>query len=220
MNIRLLTTALALFVASAVCGQSPIEPVKKYDGTLDYQKTKQPVRILEFRYPERDLEAAMERYIDKLGVKVKTLKGLYYAKQVKFRSEDTRYFDLYYKVEGTGRGAGAISILSVLLAEPGEDILLRDPNNRDVALATASAPGAQAFFQALAGEVGAYDLEKRMAEQEDVVKKAERRQADLEKRKQKLVKDLAENADDLKNSAADLEKAKEVLTQIRAQKKN
>ena len=215
------TMALALisFSLSSIA-QTPIEPVKRYDGTLDHQKTKQPASILEFRYPERDLEAAMERYIDKLGVKVKSSRGLNYAKQVKFKADDTRYFDLYYKVEGSGRGAAASSILSVILAEPGEDILLRDPKNQEVAKATASTPSAQAFFDGLGAAVGVYDLEKRISEQEDVLKKAERKQSDLEKRKQKLEKELSENAEDLKKSASELEKAKAVLEQIKAERKN
>jgi hypothetical protein len=200
--------------------QAPIEPVKRYDGTLDHQKTKQPVSILEFRYPERDLEAALERYIDKMGVQVKSSRGLNYAKQVKFRADDTRYFDLYYKVEGSGRGAAANAILSVILAEPGEDILLRDPKNQEVAKATANSPAAQAFFNGLGAAVGIYDLEKRIAEQDDVLKKAERKQSDLEKRKQKLEKELSENAEDLKKSASELEKAKAVLEQIKAERKN
>jgi len=200
--------------------QAPIEPVKRYDGTLDHQKTKQPASILEFRYPERDLEAALERYIDKMGVQVKSSRGLNYAKQVKFRADDTRYFDLYYKVEGSGRGAAANAILSVILAEPGEDILLRDPKNQEVTKATANSPAAQAFFNGLGAAVGIYDLEKRIAEQEDVLKKAERKQSDLEKRKQKLEKELSENAEDLKKSASELEKAKAVLEQIKAERKN
>jgi hypothetical protein len=222
IDMRKKTPLLLFFMLFGLLGwaQAPIDPTKRYDGTLDHQKTKQLASILEFRYPERDLEAALERYIDKLGVKVKTSRGLNFAKQVKFKADDSRYFDLYYKVEGSGRGAAASSILSVILAEPGEDILLRDPKNQDVAKATASSSSAQAFFDGLGAAVGAYDLEKRIAEQEDVLKKAERKHSDLEKRKQKLEKEIAENTEDLKKSASELEKAKAVLEQIRAERKN
>jgi len=220
MSFKFTLTLLLISCGLLTNAQAPIDPVKRYDGTLDHQKTKQPVSILEFRYPERDLEAALERYIDKLGVKVKFVRGLNYAKQVRFRPDDSRYFDLYYKVEGSGRGAAATSILSVILAEPGEDILLRDPRNQDVAKATASSPSARAFFDGLGAAVGTYDLEKRISEQEEVVKKSERKQSDLEKRKQKLERELAENTEDLKKSAAELEKAKAVLEQIRAERKN
>ncbi len=220
MQFKFAMFILLIFCCLLSHAQAPIEPLKRYDGTLDHQKTKQPASILEFRYPERDLEAALERYIDKLGVQVKSSRGLNYAKQVRFRPDDTRYFDLYYKVEGSGRGAAANSILSVILAEPGEDILLRDPKNQEVAKATANSPAAQAFFNGLGAAVGIYDLEKRIAEQEDVLKKAEKRLSDLEKRKQKLEKELSENAEDLKKSASELEKAKAVLEQIKAERKN
>lgn len=220
MPYKFTLTFVLISFSLFVQAQAPIEPVKRYDGTLDHQKTKQPASILEFRYPERDLEAALERYIEKLGVKVKFVRGLNYAKQVKFNMDDSRYFDLYYKVEGSGRGAAATSILSVILAEPGEDILLRDPKNQDVAKATAASASAQAFFNGLGAAVGAYDLEKRISEQEDVVKKAEKKQSDLEKRKQKLEKELAENAEDLKKNLSEMEKAKAVLEQIRAERQS
>jgi len=220
MPYKFTLTFVLISFSLFVQAQAPIEPVKRYDGTLDHQKTKQPASILEFRYPERDLEAALERYIEKLGVKVKFVRGLNYAKQVKFNMDDSRYFDLYYKVEGSGRGAAATSILSVILAEPGEDILLRDPKNQDVAKATVASASAQAFFNGLGAAVGVYDLEKRISEQEDVVKKAEKKQSDLEKRKQKLEKELAENAEDLKKNLSELEKAKAVLEQIRAERQS
>jgi hypothetical protein len=220
MPFKFSLTLLLICFSLLTIAQAPIDPVKRYDGTLDHQKTKQPASILEFRYPERDLEAALERYVEKLGVKVKFVRGLNYAKQVKFKADDARYFDLYYKVEGSGRGASSNSILSVILAEPGEDILLRDPKNQEVANATAASPAAQAFFDGLGAAVGAYDLEKRISEQEDVVKKSEKKQSDLEKKKQKLEKELAENSEDLKKNASELEKAKAVLEQIRAERKN
>jgi hypothetical protein len=220
MKLNFMPAIVMISCCLSASAQTPIEPVKRYDGTLDHQKTKQPASILEFRYPERDLEAALERYIDKMGVKVKSSRGLNYAKQVKFKADDSRYFDLYYKVEGSGRGAAATSILSVILAEPGEDILLRDPKNQEVAKATANSASAKAFFDGLGAAVGVYDLEKRISEQEDVLKKAEKRQSDLEKRKQKLERELSENAEELKKSASELEKAKEVLEQIKAERKN
>lgn len=145
MKLNFMPAIVMISCCLSASAQTPIEPVKRYDGTLDHQKTKQPASILEFRYPERDLEAALERYIDKMGVKVKSSRGLNYAKQVKFKADDSRYFDLYYKVEGSGRGAAATSILSVILAEPGEDILLRDPKNQEVAKATANSASAKAF---------------------------------------------------------------------------
>jgi hypothetical protein len=49
--------------------QLPIEPTRRYEGTVEYQKTQQHATILDFNYPEKDLENAMEEYVEKQGVK-------------------------------------------------------------------------------------------------------------------------------------------------------
>ena len=210
----------AVLFGIAAHAQAPIEPVRRYEGTVDYQKTKQPATIMEFKYPPKDLEAALENYISKRGGNVKSSKGFNYAKQIKLQPSDTRYYDVYYKVEGSGKGAGANSILSVILAEPGEDILLRDPNNASVARTTAASAGAVGFFGDMGSEVGAYDLEKKIKEQEAEVKKIEKKYSDLEKKRQKLEKDMSDNSNEMQRTQAELEKAKGVLMQIMAQKKN
>jgi len=212
--------ALGFVLSTAVQAQAPIEPVKRYEGTVDYQKTKQPATIMEFKYPPKDLEAALEKYIEKRGGKVKSAKGFNYAKQIRLQEKDTRYYDVYYKVEGSGKGANANSILSVILAEPGEDILLRDPNNANVARTTAATAGAVGFFGDMGSEVGAYDLDKKVKEQEAEVKKIEKKYSDLEKKRQKLEKDMSDNTNEMQRTQAELEKAKGVLMQILDQKKN
>lgn len=220
MKKALYFLALGFFTHSSAEAQSPIEPVKRYEGTVDYQKTKQPATILEFRYPAKDLESAIEKYIEKRGGKVKSAKGFNVAKQIRLQDNDTRYYDVYYKVEGSGKGSNANSILSVVLAEPGEDILLRDPNNASVARTTAASAGAVGFFGDMGSEVGAYDLDKKIKEQEAEVKKIEKKYSDLEKKRQKLEKDMSDNSNEMQKAQAELEKAKGVLMQILEQKKS
>jgi hypothetical protein len=206
--------------STALQAQAPIEPIRRYEGTVDYQKTKQPATIMEFKYPPKDLESALEKYIEKRGGKVKSSKGFNYAKQIRLQEKDTRYYDVYYKVEGSGKGANATSTLSVILAEPGEDIMLRDPNNASVARTTAASAGAVGFFGDMGSEVGAYDYDKKVKEQEAEVKKIEKKYSDLEKKRQKLEKDLSDNSNEMQRTQAELEKAKGVLMQIMEQKKN
>lgn len=43
--------------------QLSIEPTRRYEGTVEYQKTKQHATILDFNYPEKDLENALEDII-------------------------------------------------------------------------------------------------------------------------------------------------------------
>lgn len=200
-------------------GQTPIEPVRKYDGTVDYQKTKQPARIFEFRYGEKDLEDAMSAIVRKIGGESRYYKGLYQSRQLRLSPDENRYYDLYYKIEGLGKGASQTSTLSVVLAEPGEDILLRNPSSPEVARATLESKPARAFFDSLGAGVGAYDLDKRIAEQEEAVRKAEKRHADLDRKRQRLEADLAENRSDLDKAKLELERSRAVLSQTQSLKR-
>jgi hypothetical protein len=198
--------------------QSPIEPTRRYEGTVEYQKTQQPATILEFNYPEKDLERALEAYLEKKGEKVKTQKGFNTVKSVKLHESENRYYDLYYKIDGTGKGDNARSTLYVIVAEPGENILARDGKSNSAAKAAASV-GAIGFLGAMGSTVGAYDLDKRIRDQQEEMEIADRKLTELKKRKEKLEKDLELNAQDINRQINELDKQKTILEQLKAQKK-
>jgi hypothetical protein len=213
-------TILFLLLAGSVTiafAQPPIEPTRRYEGTVEYQKTKQPATILEFRYPEKDLDKAMEAYMEKQGGKVKFQKGFNYVKSVRIHERENRYYDLYYKIEGSGKGDNAQSTMYIILAEPGENILLRDNNNAGKAAASV---GAVAFVGGLGSEVGSYDYQKKLREQEAEVEKAEKRRVELEKKRDKLAKELDQTTQDLQRQASEVDKAKAILEQLKSGKKN
>jgi hypothetical protein len=202
-----------------VHAQPPIEPTRRYEGTVEYQKTKQPATIMEFRYPEKELEEVLEKYIEKQGGTIKKQKGFNYVKSVRIHERENRYYDLYYKVEGSGKGDNARSTIYFILAEPGENILLRDPSGNSGNAAAASV-GAVTFFGAMGSAVGAYDHETKIKEQEELVAKAQKRKADLEKKRDQLVKELDETNQDITRQAAEIDKVKTILEQLKNVKKN
>ena len=202
-----------------VRAQPPIEPTRRYEGTVEYQKTKQPATIMEFRYPERELEEALEKYLVKQGGTIKKQKGFNYVKSVRIHERENRYYDLYYKVEGSGKGDNAKSTIYFILAEPGEDILLRDPNSNSGKAAAASV-GAVTFFGAMGAAVGDHSHEAKIKEQEELVAKAEKRKTELEKKRDKLAKELDETNQDISRQATELDKAKTILEQLKSVKKN
>ena len=219
MNKLTILVVLLLGTVSIAAAQPPIEPTRRYEGTIEYQKTKQPATIMEFRYPAKDLEKVMEDYFEKQGGKIKSQKGFTYVKNVRIHERENRYYDLYYKVDGSGKGDKAMSTVYFILAEPGENILLRDGQSNSAAKAAASV-GAVSFFGALGSEVGKYDYEKQIEEQQAVVEKAEKRKSELEKKRDNLVKELDKVNQDLERQANEVEKAKTILEQLKAVKKN
>lgn len=207
---------MALFFCSleTLFAQPDIEPTRRYTGTVEYQKTQQHCEILEFRYPEKDLEKALEGYVEKQGGKVKTNKGFFYTKSLKLHNRENRYFDVYYKVTGSGKGDNATSKLYLILAEPGENILLRDPNANHAGKAAAASVGAVTFFGALGAEVSEYDLDKKISEQNEAIQRTEREINNLEKKRQSLEKQLEDVRKDIELQNGELDKNKTILAQF------
>ena len=218
MKGSLLMLAMTLAIFTGIQAQVSIEPTRKYEGTVEYQKTKQPATILEFNYPEKDVENAFEEYVQKQGGKVKSNKGFYYVKSVKLHDRENRYFDVYYKVTGSGKGDNARSTVYLILAEPGEDILLRDGTRSNNHAAAAASVGAVTFFNTLGSELGDYDLEKRIGEQELEVIKADNNLTSLDKKRQSLEKELDDLRKEIETQRGNFEIQNTLLAQLKEQK--
>lgn len=213
-----LILALALTLFTGIKAQIAIEPTRKYEGTVEYQKTKQPATILEFAYPEKDVEHALENYVDKQGGKVKSNKGFFYVKSLKLHNRENREFDVYYKVTGSGKGDKATSKAYIILAKPGENILLRDSSNANGHAAAAASVGAVTFFEGLGTELGEYELEKKIGEQADAVLKADKNLSSLDKKRQSLEKELDDLRKEIEMQRGELEKQNTLLDQLKEQK--
>lgn len=124
-----------------------------------------------------------------------------------------------------------MSTLTVILAEPNEDILKRSQPQAGAAGVTEALPvfagtGATAFFGDLGAVVGDYDHAQAVAACEDELRKAQKRYDDLidegqnlAKRKQKLEEDIAKNVDAQGKQAVEVDKARLKLEQMRAKKR-
>jgi hypothetical protein len=210
--------AIALTISAGLMAQNSIEPKRKYEGSVEYQKTKQPATILEFNYPEKDVEKALEDYVQKQGGKVKSNKGFNYAKSVRLHNRENRYFDVYYKVTGSGKGNNASSTVYIILAEPGEDILLRAGSTSNGHAAASASVGAVSFFDGIGSELSEYDLNKRLIEQEEAVQKADKNLSSLDKKRQSLEKELDDLRKEIETQRGDLEIQNTLLAQLKEQK--
>ena len=152
--------------------------------------------------------------MEKQGGKVKTNKGFFTVKALKLHNRENRYFDVYYKVTGSGKGDNANSKLYLILAEPGENILLRDPDANHAGKAAAASVGAVTFFGALGSEVSEYDLDKKISEQKEAIQRTEKELNNLDKKRQSLEKQLEDVRKDIEQQNAELEKNKTILAQF------
>jgi hypothetical protein len=219
MKIFFIFCSLTFMCIHGSMAQFSIEPTRKYEGTVEYQKTKQHATILDFNYPERDLENALEEYVEKQGGKVKINKGYFYAKSVKLHERENRQFDVYYKVTGSGKGDDARSTVYIILGEPGENILLRDTSaHNHSGKAAAASAGAAGFFGSLGSAVGDYDLDKKIKAQESAVLNTEKKLTDLDRKKLSLEKELEDIRKETEMQESELEKNRTLLAQFKEEK--
>jgi hypothetical protein len=218
MKTSIFLFVFASIISTGIKAQIAIEPTKKYEGTVEYQKTKQPATILEFNYPEKDVEKALEGYVEEQGGKVKTSKGFYYVKSLMLHTRENRKFDVYYKVTGSGKGDKAKSTVYIILAEPGEDILLRDGSSSNSHAAAAASVGAVTFFSTIGTELGEYDLDKKIVEQEESVLNADKYLTSLDNKRQSLEKELEDLRKEIETQRGELEKQNTLLAQLKEQK--
>ncbi len=221
-----LIAILFFFSFSGFSQANSIEPIRKYSGSVEYQKTQQNCTILEFNYPYKDLENATEDYVKKMGGRVKSAgKGWNVAKGVKLHKEDMNNYDLYYKVDGKGKGDRATSTMYVIVSEPGENLVATSTNS-DARAAVAATAGATAFFSSMGSNVGEYDLAKRISAQEEEIKKAEKKYSSLvddgkslESKRSKIDKDIQDNLNAQSKQSQEVDRLKALLEQTKSEKK-
>lgn len=224
---KILSLILAIGAISAQAQINAIEPTRRYEGEVEYNKTMQKCQVLEFNYPAKDLEKATQDYVSKMGGKIKSAgKGWNVAKGVRLHRSNDRFYDLYYKIDGTGKGDRAQSKMSIIVSEPGENLVAAA--DQTVARgAVAASAGAAAFFSEMGSTVGEYDLNKKIAAQEDEIRKAQKKYdnlvldaKNLETKRTKLEKDIADNKSAQAQQQQEVDRLKALLEQIKSKKGN
>ena len=231
--IWLLALGLVLpgLLAQDRSGQT-IEPVRIYDGTVEHQKTALAAKVFEFRYPAKDLANAIGRYFQDRGGKLSKVKGLTVVSGIRLHDSDDEAYDIYYQIKGKGSGKNALSTLSVILAEPGEDILARGQATEGEAVAGAAFPavyesrGAEGFFRDLGVYVGDYDYSQLTASHEKALRKAESRYESLvnkgrslERKRQSIERQITDNIEQQREQAREVDRLALLLDQIRAKRR-
>jgi hypothetical protein len=198
---------------------------KSYEGTVEFQKTKQPATIIEFPFPPDVTEGAIKNHFSGMGIKVKEYKGFMLAKGIKLSASDAEFKDVYYKVERKSRKERDISLVYVITANPEENISTKTSAGGGAALFTIAA-GTAGFVEGLGPHIDAHNHELKIQEQEEGLKKAERKYKnlveeadDLQKRKQRIEKEIEENKQNIEKQGKDVERQKGILQQLIAKRK-
>jgi hypothetical protein len=205
------------FVASLIAYAQPTAS----EGSTDFQRTTQPAAIIELPYSEKVVEKAIKEYMSKKGVKDDDNKGYKIFRGYKIKNAHEYNSDLYFKIERKSRREKESTVVFLVAGKNGEDIKKR------VVSDNASIDGCKELLEDMIPAIAAYDLEVQIQDQEDVIKKAEKKytgmiddQKDYEKRIKALEDKLEQNKKDQEKQQEEVKKQKELLELLRGKRKS
>jgi len=188
---RVLLLCVAFFVFQTFVHAQAIE------RKIEFQKTYQPAAVVEVPYPQDVVEDAIKEYLAKKGYKTSGYKGFSVCRAIKLDSADTELSDAYFKVEHKDRSQKDVTLVTLLPTKPNEDILVAATNGNP------KIEQAKLLLNKLTPYIETHGIDVQMKDQQEVVKKAQKKmdglmndQTDLEKRIRNLQSDLDQNKKD------------------------
>jgi hypothetical protein len=215
MKRMLFATLASIFVCVSVFSQSSATL-----GKIDYQKGQKQVAIVELPYQPEIVEGALKNKLQTALVKEERLKGMQVFKGARLTPSDGQVVDMYFRVEKRGGKESNQSVVYLMLGRPNENVALRTPDD------AYRLNDARDFLNDLSPVVAAYDLDVKIKNQEDLIKKSEKSikglsddQKIYEKRIKDLEDKLAQNRRDQESQTAELAKQKEAYNSLLSQKR-
>jgi chromosome segregation ATPase len=193
---------IVFMLVTGFCVQS--QPIAT-QGTVEYQKGPKPAAIIEVAYAPSIVEDAIKEYMAKKGFKQETSKGFQVYKGARLSATAAELSDLYFKVDRKSRQDKNISVVYMIVGRPNENVALKaaDDNN--------NLEDGKTFLTELVPSVEAHNLEVSISDQEETIKKAEKKlrslqddQKDYEKKLRNLEDKLAENKRDQETQNAEV----------------
>jgi DNA repair exonuclease SbcCD ATPase subunit len=189
------------------------------EGTVETKNTILPAAILEVPFKEDVVQDALNNYWTQKGRSKSTeLKGFttFKAQQI---APAGSLSDLYFKVERKSRKEKEVTMVSLLLGEPG--VQPTDSTRKE------NLEAARRYLTELLPAIEAYDLEVRIKNQTESLSKAESKfknlvedGEDLEKKKSSIEKKIKENKEEQEQKRKEIEENRKQLELLSGQKKS
>lgn len=196
-----------------------------YEGSVEYNKKKQPAFVIEYHYPPEAVENAIIQKMGNMGYKGKEEKGIFnkdkgfWVYKNAFITEiSTNSMDYMIKVERKSRKESNESVVYLIVNKDGENAMPKfDAYDMD---------RAKSFLNNLLPDVEASNLELQIKAQEETVAKAEKKlknlqddRDDMEKKIRKLQDDIRSNLKDQENTQKEIENQKQALDALKIKRK-
>ncbi len=189
------------------------------NSTVEYQKMMRQAVVTELPFPEKTVSKAIEEKMSKMGYKGKSAKSFTLYSGVRMAEMGPDSYDLYYLVDRVSRRDKGTSSITLMVSK-GYDNFATD--SADAVLLN----NAKNHLNALRDVVAAYDLELQVTDQDDAVKKADKKYNslvddgnDLQKRKRKLEEQIVENTNAQAAQKQETEKQRQVLETLKSKRK-
>lgn len=178
---------------------------------VEYQKQQRPAIVNDIPFPASTIEDAIKDHFTKMGYKATSSKGFIVFKGVGMKDWGSGSFDLYFMADKKSRKEKELSTVTLMLSKGFDEFV---SNSSDATLFGK----AQSYLDSLRNMIAVYDLEQQIIAQENEVKKAVKKAADLEdeakdleKKKRKLEDEIADNIKEQEKHAKEQESQKQIL---------
>jgi hypothetical protein len=187
--------------------------------TTEFQKVMRPAIVADIPFPEKTISNAIEDKMSKSGYKGKSVKGFTMYPGVHLNELGSGNYDMYFMIDRVSRKDKGNSTVTLMLSK-GFDAFVSDSSDVTVI------ESAKTYLNNLRDMVAAYDLELQIAEQDDVIKKADKKYnslmddgTDLQKKKRKIEEQIVENTAAQAAQKTETEKQRQVLETLKAKRK-
>ncbi len=207
---------LFLMILTVAVATVSIAQVSAVDGMVEYAKGQnKKTSVIELPYATETVENAIKESMTKKGYKLEKLKGDILVYRGVRLENDSEISDLHFKVERKSRKEKNVSMVHLIVGRSSENVALRSD------LDTHKSEYGKSFLNDLVPAVVAYQLELNIKEQDNTVKKAEKKlrsleddQKSLEKRLQDTEDKLAQNKKDQEAQSVELEKQRSIRDEM------
>ena len=191
------------------------------ESSVQYQSKLQPAAVIELPYPPSVVDAAMSEYLSKKGKsRSNDIRGFRTFRNTQPTLNDSINGDLYFKTERKSRNEKDVTVVSLL-------VMPIDTATNTGNIHYLNMDDAKNYLNDLSQAIEAYNLEKMIKDQNDVVINAEAKYKtlvndgnDLEKKRTEIVKRLTDNQNDQQQQLKEIQNQKQKLTQRVEQRKS
>jgi hypothetical protein len=215
MKLRLLSLLIIL-----IGGLMSSKAQSATESKIELDKGPKTAAVIAIPYPEDVVEDAIRSYMSKKGNRSDKSKGFILFRGAKINDRDVEVVDLYFKVERKSRKDKDESWVYLIVGRPGENVGLRTAEDRH------QLENGKELLNSMVATVKASGLEASIEEQEEVVRKEEKRlknleddQHDLEKRIKNLEEKIQESKLEQRKQADELSKQRATLEGLKARRK-